>query len=224
MAYLEEAKMMRSIKALIVGMAIVLSGYATAQASQGVSGVTGGTDFNDGTDYLLGWSFTPRENMDIAALGVYAAMDFTSGQRTFTQDHQVGLYDAGQNLLASTTITNNDDLYGKFRFRNLNTVQHLTEGSTYYLATAMGADQFIYDVSGFTVNQNINFGQFAYTVGDTLAFPGTADPGVKGYFGPNFDTTPVPEPSTLLLVAFGLGGTVFIRKRAVKSSHKEFIR
>ncbi len=204
---------MRSIKTLIIGIAVVLSGYATAQASPGVWGVSGSTNFNDGTNYVLGWGFTPRDNMDIAALGVYAAMDFSTGQRTFTQDHQVGLYDANQNLLASTTVSNRDGLYGMFRFHNLDTAQHLDGGSTYYLAAAMGADQFFYDVAGFTVNQHINFGQFAYTVSDTLAFPGTADPGVLGYFGPNFETTPVPEPSTLLLVGLGLTGVVFIRKR-----------
>jgi hypothetical protein len=205
--------MMRSIKALIVGMVVVLAGYATAQASSGVWDITGGTDVNDGTNYVLGWSFTPHDSMDIASLGVYAAPDFTTGQRVFTQDHQVGLYDAGQTLLASTTVTNSDGLYGMFRFHNLDTVQHLAGGSTYYLAAAMGADQYLYDVSGFSVNHQVDFGQFAYAGSDTLAFPGTADPGVLGYFGPNFETSPVPEPSTLLLVGLGLGGAVLLRKR-----------
>jgi hypothetical protein len=201
-------------KSLIFGMAVILTGYATAQAAPGVWGITGGTDVNDGTNYVLGWSFTPQVSMDVAALGVYAAPDFTTGQRVFTQDHQVGLYDASQTLLASTSVTNSDGLYGMFRFHNLDTVQHLAGGSTYFLAAAMGADQYTYDVSGFSVNNQVDFGQFAYAGSDSLVFPGTVDPGVLGYFGPNFETSPVPEPSTLLLVGSSLVGAVLLRKRA----------
>lgn len=204
---------MKQIKALIIGMAVLLAGYATAQAAPGVWGITGGADVNDGANYVLGWSFTPNDNMEIAALGVYAAPDFTTGERIFTQDHQVGLYDTNQTLLASTTVTNSDPLLGMFRYHNLDTARQLTAGATYYLAAAMGADQFTYDVSEFTQNSHLKIGGFSYAVNDSLVFPGTDDPGVLGYFGPNFETTAVPEPSTLLLMASGLGGAVLIRKR-----------
>ena len=86
--------MLRTIKALIFGMALILAGSATAHATSGVWDITGGTDVNDGTNYVLGWSFTPKSNMEVAALGVYAAPDFLTGQRVFTQTHDVGLFDA----------------------------------------------------------------------------------------------------------------------------------
>ena len=207
--------MMRRIKALIVGMAVVLAGYATAQAAPGVWGITGGTDVNDGTNYVLGWSFTPKSNMEVAALGVYAAPDFLTGQRVFTQTHEVGLFDAlGGPPLASVTVSNSDGLYGMFRMHNLDTVQQLTGGHLYYLAAAMGADQFIYNPDSFVPSKLINFGQFLNAAGNDITQPLSYDTDGDRYFGPNFDTSPVPEPSTLLLVGAGLGGVVLLRKRA----------
>ena len=206
--------MMRSIKALIVGMAVVLAGYATAQASSGVWGITGGTDVNDGTNYVLGWSFTPKNNMEVAALGVYAAPDFFTGQRVFTQPHEVGLFDVLGQRLASVTVSNSDGLYGMFRFHNLDSVQQLTGGNLYYLAAAMGSDQYIYNPDSFVPSNLINFGQFLYAAGNDITQQLSYDTSGDRYFGPNFDTSPVPEPSTLLLVGSGLGGAVLLRKRA----------
>ncbi len=220
--------MFKKIKVLICGVAIVLAGYATAQATPGVWGITGGTDYNDGANDVLGWSFTPKQEMYITGLGVYAETDFTSGLRGFTQDHQVGLYNENRSLLASTTVTNADNLNGMFRFHNLDTAIALSAGATYYLAAAMGADQFIFDPTQFLVNSQVTFGKFAYSVSDSLVFPGTPDPGVLGYFGPNFEATAaVPEPSTLLLVGAGLGSVVLLRRRArsVESTlDKEILR
>ena len=211
--------MLNKIKVLICGMAIVLAGYATAQATPGVRGITGGGDVSytnsngDPTDIVLGWSFTPTQNMSVAALGVYAATDVATGRREFTQDHQVGLYNDNQTQLALTTVTNTDGLYGMFRFHNLDAAISLSAGSTYYLAAAMGADQFVYDPTAFSVNSQVNFGGFAYSASAPLVFPGTPESNGDSYFGPNFETSPVPEPSTLLLVGAGLGGIVLLRKR-----------
>ena len=205
--------MMRSIKALIVGMAIVLAGYATAQAASGVWGITGGTDVNDGTNYVLGWSFTPKNNMEVAALGVYAAPDFITGQRIFTQPHQVGLFNEIGTLMASTTVTNNDGLYGMFRFHNLEAVQQLAGGSLYYLAAAMGADQYIYNPDSFVPSNLINFGQFLYATGNDITQQVAYDTSGDKYFGPNYSTSAVPEPSTLLLVGGGLVGAILLKRR-----------
>jgi hypothetical protein len=206
--------MLRTIKALIFGMALILAGSATAHATSGVWDITGGTDVNDGTNYVLGWSFTPKSNMEVAALGVYAAPDFLTGQRVFTQTHDVGLFDALGQRLASVTVSNSDGLYGMFRVHNLDTVQQLTGGNLYYLAAAMGADQFIYNPDSFVPSKLINFGQFLYAAGNDITQYLPYDTSGDRYFGPNFDTSPVPEPSTLLLVGAGLGGAVLLRKRA----------
>ena len=205
--------MKRGIKALIICMAVVVVGYTTAQASSGVWGITGGTDVNDGTNYVLGWSFTPKSNMEVAALGVYAAADFITGQRVFAQPHQVGLFDAIGTLMASTTVTNNDGLYGMFRFHNLETVQQLAEGNLYYLAAAIGADQFIYNPDKFAHANQIYFGQFLYATGNDITQPLAFDNSGDKYFGPNYSTSAVPEPSTLLLVGGGLAGAVLLKRR-----------
>ena len=163
---------------------------------------------------MLGWSFTPNQDMQIAALGVYAAPEFITGQRVFSQpNHQVGLFNAIGTLMASATVTNNDGLYGMFRFHNLETVQQLAAGNLYYLAAAMGVDQYILNPDNFAHDNQIYFGQFLYAAGSDITQQLTYDTSGDRYFGPNYSTSPVPEPATLLLVGLGLGGAVLLRKR-----------
>jgi hypothetical protein len=175
-------------------------------------------DWNDGNNYSLGWSFTANQNLNVNSLGVYAAPDFSTGNRTFTQDHAVGIFDAAQNLIASTTVSNSDTLNGFFRYHSLTAPVQLTSGSTYFIAAAMGADQYTWDTTGFSANPSITYNGSYYTTSDTLAFPATADATVaNGYFGANLDVTPVPEPGTLALFGIGLGLTlVLIRRKQLK--------
>jgi hypothetical protein len=210
--------MKSALRTLVTALLGVISYAAVALATPAVD-FTGTTiDWNDGTNYSLGWSFTANQNLNVNSLGVYAAPDFNTGLRIFTQDHTVGIFDAMQNLIASTTVTNSDTLNGFFRYHSLTAPVQLTGGATYFIAAAMGADQYTWDTTGFSANSAITYNGGYYTASDTLAFPVTADTTVaNGYFGANLDVTPVPEPGTLALFGIGLGMTaVFIRRRQLK--------
>lgn len=209
--------MLKRIKTILVVMAAIVAVHATAQASPGVSNITGGADTANGGPLVLGWSFTPNQDMNIAALGIYAARQYidgdTWGPRTLTQTHQVGLFNAIGTLMASATVTNNDGLYGMFRFHNLETVQHIDQGNLYYLAANIGEDQFILNPDNYVPANQITFGQFLNASGnDITAHLDYENLGDK-YFGPNYETAPVPEPSTFLLLGAGLGGVLVLRRR-----------
>jgi hypothetical protein len=108
------------------------------------------------------------------------------------------------NLLVSTAATSSDPVIGFFNYASIPTLL-LTAGQTYYVMAETGSSDYSYGPSGFVVSPDINFVTDGYTVSPTLAFPtqsqrlNTSD---AGWFGPNFaETTPVPEPSSLILLA-----------------------
>jgi hypothetical protein len=196
------------LRTLATAMLGVLSFAAVALAAPAVdfSGTT--VDWNDGTNYSLGWSFTATQDLYVNSLGVYAAPEFGTGNRIFTQDHAVGIFDANKNLIASTTVSNTDALNGYFRYHALASLVQLNSGSTYFIAAAMGADQYTWDTTGFTVNPLITYNGSFYNASNGLTFPTTPDDMTamaNGTFGPNMDVTPTPIPAAFWLLGSGLG-------------------
>lgn len=200
--------------ALLAGFLALFIFSSSSYASPAIDFTETTVDWNDGNNYALGWSFTANLDLVVDSLGVYAAPDYVSGERTFTQSHEVGIFDAGGNLIAATTVNAADPLTGLFRWHALDSAVTLTSGSTYYLLAAMGADQYTWDPSGFSVSSNITFGQNFYAMSDILVFATDTDgPGTLGYFGPNLNAAPVPLPAAFWLLGSGLAGIVALRKK-----------
>ena len=154
----------------------------------------------------LGFEFSTNAAIFVTSLGYYD--DLKNG---LTQDHDVGIYDVAGTLLVSTQVRNADPLAGFFHFRAI-TPFLLARGQTYFIQGVTGAENYTWATNGFVVDPSINFIADAYfnPEGGILAFPNgsnglTAAQG-GGWFGPNFDATPVPVPTTLLLLASGLLG------------------
>src|SRR4051794_27838322 len=95
----------------VVSLASILS-VRTALATTALTITNPTGDGSNGTNYTLGWLFNLSSQINVSALGVY-----DSGADGLTQDHAVGLWDAGGNLLASTTVpASGGSLDNYFRF------------------------------------------------------------------------------------------------------------
>jgi len=178
---------------------------------------TGGWEWDGDGPWTLGYTFRADEEMIVSALGAY---DF--GQDGFTISHQIGLWDAGGTLLASTVVEGSDALVDRFRYSDIAHVR-LAAGGTYMLGAADYGfgDGYLLDASvasapGVTyLNSNYLEG-FGLQRPTKLGAPG-------GYFGPNMIansaasmTGAVPEPSTwaMMLIGFALvGGTIRAARR-----------
>lgn len=188
---------------LALSLIALMAGPALAGLGVDFTGVT-----KDYTNYnwSLGFQFTTNGPVTITRLGFYD--DQKNG---LTENHDVGIYDSAGNLLVSTTVLTTDSLTSWFRFHDI--IPYTLLGSeTYYIVGVTGTENYTMYTTGFTVEPSINFILDAWksSVGGVLAFPDSTSNITQalggGIFGPNFDTTPVPVPPTLLLLASGLLG------------------
>jgi len=170
---------------------------------------------NTGT-WTLGWSFSVNSSINVTALGA-----FDAGSDGLNVAHDVGIWDVSGNLLASATVPSGTAgvLDSGYRFVSISPLS-LSAGSTYYVGAVYFVndnDGWLYDPITLATAPQITYlsREFEYS-GGSLVFPDIASAGTTGYFGGNFEfdtSSTVPEPSTIALLAVGLGIVLFTRKR-----------
>jgi hypothetical protein len=196
-----------------------------AMAATGIVSFTLGSNFAGfSTDETVGWSFSVAAGpgVNVSSLGWWDA----TPADPLAASHQVGLWTSTGTLLGTATVQTGDALTGDFRYATLATPITLSGGMTYIIGgrdLIADGDNYASANSGLTMGAGITFGQAARTdAAAGFAFPGVLTANSGGRFGPNFQYTPaaaIPEPSTYLMMALGLGAMFGIarHKRAASA-------
>lgn len=175
--------------------------------SAGTLGVTTSNDsvFSNTGTWTLGYSFLVNSSITVTGLGV-----FDAGSDGLNVSHDVGLWDASGNLLASTTVGAGTvaPLNGFYRMSSISGVA-LTAGSVYYVGSVNGIDNdgWMQDPSVLIAAPQITYLSRQYEFsGGSLVFPDLVGSGSTGYFGGNFEfgTSTAPEPGSLLMLGSGV--------------------
>jgi hypothetical protein len=184
---------------------VLMSGTAQAQP---VVEFGGGGAVDSGANLSIGWGFTTNQAINVVNLDAFAVNAAGS---------QVRIYDSTGTTLASTTVLPTDPTEGTVTpvYYHAIAPLALSSGQTYYIAEDYVSNdpQFGYNETLYFVDPSITFGPAVAAFG-TGVNPMTNFGGPNnGYFGPDFDIGPVPEPSSLVLCG-AVSGLAVLRRRS----------
>jgi hypothetical protein len=175
---------------------------------------TKGTQANYG-DYTFGIVFEATSNIDVDYLGYYDPTN-ADGVSTMTGSHAVAIYDLTTgNLtpLVSAVITSSSILSDHFLYTAV-TPTELIAGDYYVIEGVSGTtDDYTYGVTGLNTNLPITILGGNNQLNTGLNYDSTIDTTDPLVFGADFAGSPVPEPSSLLLLGSGLAGLASMIKR-----------
>lgn len=192
----------------------------TLGGAPAIASFTVGSQFTGfSADETVGWSFeVAGPGVIVSSLGWWDALP----DDPLAATHEVGIWDTAGTLLASATVQVNDPLTGGFRYAELGATLTLAPG-TYIIGgrdLVSDGDSYSSTNSALVMGAGITFLQAARSdIGLGFSFPNILNNNPGGRFGPNFIYTPVPEPGTVLMAAFGLAavGAAVARRRATAS-------
>lgn len=211
--------MKRSIfsKLLLLTTALTAAvAVCSSQADTPALSFTGGGPYQGNGDGNVGWSFTLNTAMNVSSLGFY---DY--GSDGLQTAHAVGIFSSTGTLLTSATVPlgTNAALTNGFRYVSI-PVYTLSPG-TYIVdaaVTANNSDYFMGGATTVTTVPGITYLETRVGGGTGLVLPpSNSSAPANGFFGPNFQVSPAPEPSTWALMGLGAGMLVLcvVRRRNV---------
>lgn len=204
-------------------------------ALQAIESWTGGTEFGafytGTTGDVVGFRFTMNSEQSVLSLGVWNG-DAQPGGSGLNSDHQVGIWDESETLIASATVTPSSPITGDFRYENITPVL-LTPGTVYTIGavyTDTDDDGYLSSPADFVTNPAVNSVNAVFPLEGSLGFvfpTEDSSPANPARIGPNFifgepepplpESVPVPTLSGMGLIALllTLAGVamVLIRRR-----------
>jgi hypothetical protein len=195
--------------------AAALSFPSATSAGPAIIGFTGGGPITSYSDQLFGWQFTLSSAVNVTALGVFDPPVYGG----LAVAHDVGIFRVSdKSLVVSATLSSGLSGFadGDFRYQSLSTDVGLPAGDYVIVMTvpAQNIDDQVHEATAVTTAPEITYIRSALDISSTLAYPVQFGLFEKGFFGPNFQFNPVPEPSSLALLGFGLFGLVLSTRRA----------
>lgn len=196
---------MKSFKA-ILGLSLLVPAVAL-NAGVAIGNITGGSSVYS-SGFTTGWAFDTEQSVTVTALGFFAeGLNQVPGAASGVP---VGLWTEDGTLLASGVVTATGLLDG-FYYTPLPAGILLVGGKQYVIGARLGPDDWAVGLaSSITTAPEVSFVGGRLVHESSLAFPyETAAALEVGFFGPNFQFEPVPEPATmlagaLLLLPFGV--------------------